>query len=188
MRWIIQLEGEQADAALAWARWFLEGYDTSLVAWVRIDRGRGSYEGVYGRCRYPDERKSTYRLSCQVPGPFPCGIVTRKPPLYQRPDGTFPRAPRGCRRGKRVHDPRTGRQWYRVLGSTRAATIDEGIVWILAHEAFHLLRHTRQIGGRDNEIEADRFADEQLDAFRLTDHASVAALERGQMVLPFARV
>ena len=54
------------------------------------------------------------------------------------------------------------REWKRVIGYTETRTRDEGLVWIVAHEAFHFLRHTRQIEGRNTEIEADRFADEQL--------------------------
>ncbi len=166
MRWIIKLGNQTADAGLGWARWYLGRFDTSSVQWFRIDRGRGRYEGVYGRCWYPGDGQPNYRISCQVPGPFPCQIVTRKPPMYARHDGTFPRAPRGCRRGRHVIDTRTGRQWYRVIGRTRVATIDEGIIWIVAHESFHFLRRTRQIAGRNTEIEADRLADQMLDAFR----------------------
>jgi hypothetical protein len=54
-----------------------------------------------------------------------------------------------------------------VLSSTRLKNLDEAIVWVLAHEAFHFLRRTRQIPGRNTEIAADQFADETL-AFYLT--------------------
>jgi len=175
MRWIVRLQDERADAALDWARRFFGRYDTSSVAWLKIDRGRGAYEGVYGRCWYPTQQKPLYRISCQVPGPFPCDILTRKSPIYPREDGTFPRAPRGCRRTQRVHDPRTGRHWIRVVGRTALKTIDEGVVWIVAHEAFHFLRRSRQIPGRDNEIEADRFGDACLETFR-SQPAAVPAL------------
>ncbi|MBN2086565.1 MAG: hypothetical protein JW748_15215 [Anaerolineales bacterium] len=57
---------------------------------------------------------------------------------------------------------RTGREWIRMLSSTRLRTLDEAIVWLLAHEAFHFLRRTRQVPGRNTEIQADQFADDTL--------------------------
>jgi hypothetical protein len=161
MRWIIDLGGEQPPA-LSWAREFFAEYDTSLLSWIRIDLGRGRYRGAYGRCWYPDRRIPQYRISCQVPGPFPFDIPTRKPPLYIAPDGSHPKPPPGTRRGEHIRDLRTGREWIRVVGSTRLCTRDEAIVWVLAHEAFHFLRRSRQIPGRNTEIEADRFADDAL--------------------------
>ena len=44
--------------------------------------------------------------------------------------------------------------------------LNEASVWIVAHEAFHWLRKTRQIPGRNTEIEADAFGDQMLDEFR----------------------
>lgn len=166
MKWVVHLEGGGGNEAIRWAGRFFGAYNLSSVEWLRIDRGRGNYEGVYGRCHYPTKERPTYRISCQVPGPFPCDIVTRRKPLYARADGSFPRAPRGCRRGTLCYDPRTGRRWYRLIGKTHVADLDEGIVWIVSHESFHFLRATRQVPGRNTEIDADRFADEQLEAFR----------------------
>ena len=166
MKWIVKLAGPEAEQGLAWARQFFDRYDTSTLQSLRIDRGSARYEGVYGCCHLPTKKQPTFRLSCHLPGPFPCDIVTRKPPLYPRPDGTFGRAPKGCRRTIQCYDPRTGRTWYRLRSKTRVQSIDEGLLWIVTHEAFHFLRRTRQVPSRDNEIEADRFADEQLEAFR----------------------
>jgi len=165
MRWIVEL-GDEQPLALAWAREFFSDFDTSRVEWVRIDRGRGRYTGAYGRCWYPTARLPFYRISCQVPGPFPYEISTRKPPLYRRPDGTFPKPEPGTHRGQRVLAVASGREWFRMRGSSRLADLSEAIVWVLAHEAFHFLRHARQIPGRNTEIEADRFADDTLQFYR----------------------
>jgi hypothetical protein len=165
MRWMVRLDDAAPTEGLDWARGFLARYDTTRIEWIRIDRGRGAYQGVYGRCWYPSPDRPSYRISCQVPGPFPCHIVTRRSPLYRRENGSFPRAPAGCRRTTRCIDDRTGREWYRVIGVTEAPTLDAGIVWIVAHEAYHFLRRTRQVPGRNDEIRADAFADEQLAAF-----------------------
>jgi hypothetical protein len=168
MRWIIDI-GNQEPLALPWAREFFAEFDTTRVQWIRVDQGRGKYKGAYGRCWYPTTRIPFYRISCQVPGPFPYDIPTRKPPLYRRPDGSFPHPEPGTRIGLRVIAAGTGREWMRVRGSTRLMDLSEAIVWVLAHEAFHFLRHSRQIPGRNTEIEADRFADNTLRFYRTGD-------------------
>ena len=68
--------------------------------------------------------------------------------------------------GPVVVDRRSGRRWKRVYGKTVVHSLDEAIVWIVAHEAFHWLRHTRQVPGRNTEVEADAYADRQLSVFR----------------------
>jgi hypothetical protein len=45
-------------------------------------------------------------------------------------------------------------------------TEDEGLVYIIAHEAFHYLRRTKQIEGKNVEIDADTHAEKVLGAFR----------------------
>lgn len=164
-----------APRALAWVKAFLALYDTSMLGWVRIDFGREyrdrhgrryrKYAGVYGRCWYPSPQQPTVRISCQVPGPFPTDIVTRRKPVYRRPDGSWPPEARKAT-GPVLKDRRTGRQWRRVYDVTRVNDLDEAVVWIFAHEAFHWLRRTGQIPGRNTEIAADAFADAQLARFR----------------------
>ena len=164
MRWIVDRGiREAAPGALEWVRAFLEPYDTSRVGWIRIDRGRGRFGGVYGRCWYPTRKLRTYRLSCQVPGPFPATIETRRPPRYLHdprelaPDEFVAGASR---------DGRNGRAWELIRARTVVQDTAEGIVWIFAHEAFHFLRKTRQVPGRNVEAEADAFADAHLHRFR----------------------
>lgn len=176
MRWLIDERVKRgAPRALAWVKAFLALYDTSMLGWVRIDFGREyrdrrgrryrKYAGVYGRCWYPSATQPTIRISCQVPGPFPADIVIRQKPVYRRPDGSWPPEVAQAR-GPILHDRRTGRQWRRVYGLTRVNDLDEAVVWIFAHEAFHWLRRTGQIPGRNTEIAADAFADAQLARFR----------------------
>jgi hypothetical protein len=164
-RWHIRLE-QPVPVAVEWIRCFLERYDTSRLEWLRINHGSPVYCGVYGRCWLPTRHRPTYRISCQLPGPFPAYITTRRRPLYKQPDGSFPPVPRGCRQGQWLYDPDTGREWIQLRGRTRVKTLDEGVVWIFSHEAFHFLRDTRQVPGRNTEIEADAFADDQLALYR----------------------
>lgn len=176
MRFLIHREVQaNAPDALAWLRDFLDRFDTTLVGWLRIDFGREyrdrlgrryrKFRGVYGRCWYPSARQPTIRMSCQVPGPFPCDIVTRKSPIYRNADGSWPPDVKQAR-GPVVVDKRTGRRWKRVYGTTEVTNLAEGIVWIFVHEAFHWLRKTKQIPGRNNEVEADAYADARLVEFR----------------------
>lgn len=167
-QWIVEVERREVESGLDWARDFFARYDTSELAMIRIGRGRGRAIGVYGRCSYPTSQSPRYRISCQVPGPFPARISTRQPPVYHQADGSWPPIPIGCTEGLLCRAEKDGvvREWKRVVGYTEARTPDEGLVWIVAHEAFHFLRHTRQIQGRNTEIEADRFADEQLHLLR----------------------
>jgi hypothetical protein len=43
---------------------------------------------------------------------------------------------------------------------------DEVLVFLVAHEAFHYLRKTKQVAGRHGEIEADAFALQALEQYR----------------------
>lgn len=168
-KWIIEVNRREVESGLDWARDFFARYDTSELSSIRIGAGRGRAVGVYGRCWYPTPNSPRYRISCQVPGPFPARIPTRQPPVYRRADGSWPPIPDGCSEGISCRAEQGGgvvREWKRVIGYTDARTRDEGLVWIIAHEAFHFLRHTRQVEGRNTEIEADRFADEQLRLLR----------------------
>ncbi|MDP9411006.1 MAG: hypothetical protein M3P70_10995 [Actinomycetota bacterium] len=101
-------------------------------------------------------------------GPFPAATYTRQSPLYADEDGTYPPIPYGLTPGVEIVSRRNGkmRRWIRLYGTTTLDNLDEAIVWIVAHEAYHYLRKTRQIPGRNVEIDADRFSDEALDHFR----------------------
>lgn len=167
-QWLIEVDRRELETSLDWARDLFARYDTSELASIRIGNGRGRAVGVYGRCWYPTAESPRYRISCQLPGPFPCRIQTRQPPVYRQADDSWPPLPDGCTEGLLCRAEKDGvvREWKRVIGYTEAHTRGEGLVWIVAHEAFHFLRHTRQIEGRNTEIEADKFADEQLHLLR----------------------
>jgi hypothetical protein len=167
-RWIIELDKIEAESGLDWARDFLSHYDTSQLAEIRLGQGRGNSLGVYGRCWYPSQTRPSYRITCQAPGPFPYRIETRQPPIYRLADGSWPPIPQGCTGGLYCEAEARGeiREWRRVIGYTEAQNMEEGIVWIVAHEMYHYLRRTRQLAGRNTEIEADKFADDQLQTLR----------------------
>jgi hypothetical protein len=167
MRWIVHRQIGLNDSGVEWVRQLLGSRDTSRVDWLRIDFGRGAKRGAYGRCWYPArDRGKGYRISVQVPGPFPWTMERYTKPLYRDRDGTWPEIPDGCRLAGYCRDDRTGREWQRLTTRYMFRTVQEGIVFVGAHEVFHFLRHSRQIAGRNGENEADQFALAQLDDFR----------------------
>lgn len=163
-RWVIRLDRREAESGLDWARDFLAHYDTAQLAEIRLSPGSSKSGGIYGRCWYPSQRSPFYRISCHVAGPFPSRIETRQPPIYRRADGSWPNIPEGCVEGLhcRAESRREISEWKRVIGFTQVENMEEGIIWIVSHEMFHFLRRTRQVPERNTEIEADRFADQQL--------------------------
>ena len=84
MRWIVHRQIGLNDSGVVWVRHLLASRDTSRVDWLRIDFGRGAKRGAYGRCWYPDrDRGKGYRISVQVPGPFPWTMERYTKPLYR---------------------------------------------------------------------------------------------------------
>ena len=102
----------------------------------------------------------------QVPGPFPWTMERYTKPLYRDRDETWPEIPDDCRLAGYCRDDRTGREWQQLTAGYMFRPVQEGIVFVGAHEVFHFPRHSRQIAGRNGENEADQFALEQLDDFR----------------------
>jgi len=166
MRWLVDCQIGQHSAGVAWLRQLLAGRDTSRLAWLRVDFGRGRKNGAYGRCWYPTVKQRAYRISVQVPGPFPWTMRRYTKPLYRESDGTWPVPPAGCEVAGYRRDPRTGREWQRLLTFYKLFTLDEAVVFVGVHEIFHFLRHSHQVGGRNGENEADRFAKGHLEEFR----------------------
>jgi hypothetical protein len=76
--------------------------------------------------------------------------------------------PEGCKVGDRYVASRDGKsvQWRRLYSSIDLGNEDEVLVFLVAHEAFHNLRSTKQVEGRHGEIEADAFALKTLERYR----------------------
>ncbi len=171
MRWFIHKSiADEITPAVHWATKFLAPFNTLRLDWIRVDTGRGRLAGAYGRCWYPSGRGAKskgYRISVQVPGPFPYWQRRYVKPLYRNTDGSWPEAPDGCERAGWCRDERTGREWVRLITRYEMRNRVEAVVHVLAHECFHFLRHSRQIPGRNRENEADQFALAAVDRFRV---------------------
>ena len=172
---------------LRFAQEYFSGYDWSRVEWVTVRVGAWGGPGtiydeelggwtspVGGRCqqlRSIHTRGGLYRLNCRMNTRlgWPANKRSRVSPLYRNEDGSWPDVPEGHESGAWLIDPKTGQEWKRLYRLLSLRDQDEALVWIIAHEAFHYLRRTRQVDGKNVEIEADRYAEGVLRAFRVLE-------------------
>ena len=154
---------------LRWIRERLGAFDWSKADWLSVRRGRSEKYAFRGVCRVP-RNGSRYRINCNVSkhASYPIYQLMRVSPLYCNPDGTWPEVPEGHKVGDRYVVRRNGEsvQWRRLYRPLELRSEDEVLVFLVAHEAFHYLRKTRQVEGRHGEIEADAFALKMLEHYR----------------------
>jgi hypothetical protein len=166
MRWCIDKSIREADARpIEFLKECLHFFDVRNLESFRLDLGRGTKDGAYGRCYYKT-RSRGYRISVQVPGPFPCAHRRYVRPLYPNADGTWPETPPGCEQAGWCKDEKSGKEWIRLTTRYVFETRAIGIIHVGAHEIFHFLRHSRQIPGRNGENEADQWALERTREYR----------------------
>ena len=127
----------------------LEGFDTRMLEYVRLhDRtGHTKTRGVWGRCAFPNRRKQLgYRIRCCV------SIAAQE----------FPHRVKWAIGTRKLDEG----QWEWIWRKDRFSTMEEAFVWLVGHEAFHWLRHSRQIPGRNYETQANRCGFAWLDEWR----------------------
>ena len=188
MKWKVskELEGSRG---LEWIRRELGAYDWSQCEWITVRRGAWGhkvstypFEGgqgwtnkVGGRCQHPGYRGiEKYRINCGVNTRlgWPAPQYQRVSPLYRNEDGTWPEVPDDHFTGEWLISADGSREWKRVYRRLWLDNEDEALVYIIAHEAFHYLRRTRQVEGKNVEIDADRYAEDMLERFRVAIDAS----------------
>ena len=155
---------------LRWIRERLGPYDWSKADWVSVRRGQSEKYAFRGVCKMP-RSGGAYRINCNVSehATYPAYHRMRVSPLYRNPDGTWPNVPEGHLVGDRYVAARSNGQsvqWKRLYRPLELGSEDEVLVFLVAHEAFHYLRKTRQVEGRHGEIEADAFALKLLEHYR----------------------
>jgi hypothetical protein len=155
---------------LRWIRERLGAYDWSKADWVSVRRGRSKKYAFRGVCKMP-RNGGGYRINCNVSehAAYPIYQHMRVSPLYRNPDGTWPEAPEGHKVGNRYVAARSNGQsvqWKRLYRPLELGSEDEALLFLVAHEAFHYLRRTRQVEGQHGEIEADAFALKMLEQYR----------------------
>lgn len=150
-------------ASCAVARAFIAGqiekFDSTHLDWFRLYlRPKWSSEYV-GRCDYPKRIKPRsrtwkhgYRFRCSVG-------QTGWPSFEDLAIGS---------RSYDVHGIVNGQNggWEYITEPLTLVTSDEALVFIAGHEAFHWLRHSRQVPGHNGEPGANRFGLEWLEQFR----------------------
>lgn len=166
--WRVDNTLENAEG-LRWVRERLGDYDWSKVDWITVRRGQSERYAFRGVCKWPRKGRG-YRINCNVcrHALYPTAYYMRVSPLYRNPDGTWPKVPEGHKAGDRYVSSRDGKrvQWRRLYRPLELKSENEVLVFLVAHEAFHYLRKTRQVQGRHGEIEADAFALETLERYR----------------------
>jgi hypothetical protein len=128
----------------------LAEFDQSKLEYFRLyDRTRQTATvGVWGRCTYPSRKqKLGYRIRCCV------SIM----------DGAFPYPAKYAIGTERLSDG----DWKWVWRADKFWSKAEAFVWVAGHEAFHWLRHSRQIPGANYETRANRYGFEWLDEWRM---------------------
>src|SRR4051794_25813600 len=154
---------------LRWVREQLEAYDWSRVDWITVRRGRSERYAFRGVCKSPWKGHG-YRINCNVSlhATYPITQFMRVSPLYRQLDGTWPEVPESHKVGDQYVASRNGKrvQWKRLYRPLELRSENEVLVFLVAHEAFHYLRKTRQVAGRHGEIEADAFALRILEQYR----------------------
>ena len=160
---------------LWWIREQLGDFEWSKADWISVRRGRSEKYAFRGVCKAP-RNGSGYRINCNVSkhASYPIHQFMRVSPLYRNHDGTWPEVPEGHEVGHRYVATRNGEnvQWRRLYRPLELRSEDEVLVFLVAHEAFHYLRKTRQVEGRHGEIEADAFALKMLERYR--DRSNIA--------------
>jgi hypothetical protein len=166
---------------LRWIRERLRAYDWSKVDWITVRRGRSERYAFRGVCKSPSKRHG-YRINCNVSkhAPYPITQLMRVSPLYRNPNGTWPEVPEGHEVGDRYVATRNGKsvQWKRLYRPLELRSEEEVLVFLVAHEAFHYLRKTRQVEGRHGEIEADAFALKILEQYRNRSNTAIPLAPR----------
>ena len=161
-------EALEDSEGLRWVSEHLGAYDWSKVDWITVRRGRSESYAFRGVCKGPS-KEHRYRINCSVSKhtSYPITQFIRLSSLYRNPDGTWPKVPEGHKVGDRYVATRNGKsvQWRRLYGPLELRSEEEVLV-LVAHEAFHYLRKTKQVEGRHGEIEADAFALNALEQYR----------------------
>jgi predicted nucleic acid-binding Zn ribbon protein len=182
---------------LAFIQDYLSHYDFSELEWVTLKAGSWGGESTYpeeetygwtnavtGLCHYPvGTRSGLYRVNNCINTRlgWPAIVYQSESPLYLTEAGTWPDVPDDCFTGKRYIDEKSGREWQRLIRRLWLQDEHEAVAYILAHELFHFLRRTRQIPGKNVEIEADRYGVQVLEVYRLNSRDTRTRAEVGEI-------
>lgn len=180
--------GQGRAAEFVWRK--LRAHDLALLEWFKLLPLSGRHV-LRGLCRYPlrlAPRSSALRQGYRITASANV-LPSCYPRRYPLAVGTVPREP-GSRR------PRRHRAFSYVVEEAIFRDAAEALVFVAGHEAFHFLRHSRQIAGRNTEPSANRHGLAWLEEWRgeqgVRRRQQTARAPRGtraregQLRLPFA--
>lgn len=131
----------------------LNDYDLTRLEWIKL-LPLNKNHALHGCCSHPvysrnnkNELIKGYRLRASV-------NVEIAPPIVFQHWGRIP-----------SHRHRQG--WYSGAQTFVFDDLEECALHTLAHECFHFLSHTRQLQHKNTEANANWWADQWLDEFRL---------------------
>lgn len=130
----------------------LAEYDTSRVEWIKL-LPLNKKAILHGCCTYPvrvepgsRQFKSGYRLRASV------NVELPPPYLYEH--------------WGRIPSNQYKQGWYSGACQFRFDDLEECALHTLAHECFHFLSHSKQVGHKNTEANANWWADQWLADFR----------------------
>ena len=133
----------------------LTPYDTSKVEWFKLLRLK-NHVRYHGKCTYPKRKKKGsphfvrgYRIGCSL-----------------NPDLAWPYERDVCIGTETFHRDSFSRSFRYVTERVCFEDAEEFMACLAGHEAFHFLRHSKQIPGRNTEPSAERFGLEWLKTWR----------------------
>jgi hypothetical protein len=145
----LQIKAKLDERCEAFVQFKLQQFDTSNLEYFRLyDRtNQTATAGVWGRCTYPSRKKELgYRVRCCV------SIMA----------GEFPYRAKHAIGTKPIDET----HWEWIWRDDLFRSKEEAFVWLAGHEAFHWLRHSRQIPGANYETRANRYGFDWLDEWR----------------------
>jgi hypothetical protein len=189
----VDATGLEQAASFVWRR--LRRYDLAQLEWFKLLPLHGHHL-LRGLCRYPVRAAPHSRELAQGYRVTASANVRQAiyPHRYSLAIGTVTHevGESSGRRGAR----RRRREWSYVLEEVTFRDAAETLVFVAGHEAFHFLRHARQIEGRNTEPGANRCGLEWLREWReergcarppaATRRAARAAASAAQLLLPLA--
>ena len=150
----LQIKANLSQKCVLFLHQKLAHFDQTELEYFRLcDRTNSSLrKGVWGRCSYPSRKKGLgYRIRC-------CASIAHR---------EFPYRARWAVGTRQLN----AREWEWVWRNEQFQSKEEAFVWLAGHEAFHWLRHSRQIPGKNYETQANRSGFSWLDEWRSLSEA-----------------
>lgn len=134
----------------------LNPFNVSMLTWVKIlPLTKNSH--LHGYCRYP-KRVAKYSRQFEHGYQIRCSIninLDKWPYTTDIPYSTWQKEIDGVR------------HWGYNTTKVKFENPSEGLVFLAGHEIAHFLRHSKKIGGKNTQVQADVYGLKWLDEYRV---------------------